>query len=434
MANMTANEQFMLELINRARMDPLGEARLMKIDLNKGIPAGSISPTPKQVLVGNDTLVKSARDHSTWMLDTDTFSHTGVDGSAPTDRMVKAGYVFAGSWTNGENISLVGYKKGLDLTKAIIEQHKNLFMSTTGHRQNLMNDNFREVGIGQIIGDYKGFQTSMVTQNFAATGSTVYVTGVVYNDTKVNDNFFTVGEELANVTVVGTGGASDTTGTGGGYELAFTAGGAKSITFDAPGGRLSVAITLDTSNIKIDLVNGTEIWTNATAVSQSAGITQLSGLGATNINLTGTDTSETITGNAGANILTGNGGNDVISGNAGNDTIFGGFGVDTMTGGEGNDTFVFVSEADSGINGLRDVITDFDKAKMGDDVIDLSAFAGDLTYIGKSAFTGANQVNVATLGADVVVSINLDADLEPEMQILLKATKITAMAANDFIL
>lgn len=432
MANMTATEQLMLELVNRARMNPVGEAKLMKIDLNKGLAAGTISSAPKQVLAGNDTLNLSADTHSTWMLDTDTFSHTGSGGSTPTQRMVGAGYSFGGGWTNGENIALVGVKKALDLTKSIFEQHKNLFLSTTGHRQNIMNDAFREVGIGQIAGDYKGYQTSMVTQNFAKSGDAVFVTGVVYNDTRVNDNFFTVGEETANMAVTG-GRASDTTGTGGGYELALTSGGPTTVTF---AGVLSVAITVGSSNLKVDLVNGTEIWTNATVTSLSTGITQLSALGVSDMDLTGTDASETITGNIAANVMTGNGGNDVLVGNGGLDTFIGGTGVDTMTGGAGNDRFVFLYEAESGLDAQRDVIIDFDKAKMGDDIIDLSALfpGGALTYMGKSAITGANQVNVTAQGADIIVHINLDDDLADEMQILLKANKITAMTATDFIL
>lgn len=433
MANMTATEQLMLELVNRARMDPLGEAKLMKIDLNKGLAAGTISSAPKQVLAGNDTLIFSADTHSTWMLDTDTFSHTGSGGSTPTQRMTAAGYSFGGAWTNGENIALVGVKKALDLTKSIFDQHKNLFLSTTGHRQNIMGDAFREVGIGQVAGDYKGYQTSMVTQNFAKSGDAVFVTGVVYNDTRVNDNFFTVGEETANFGVTGTGGVSDTTGTGGGYELAFTSGGPTTITF---GGSLSVAITVGSSNLKVDLVNGSEIWTNATVTSLSTAITQLSALGVSNMDLTGTDASEIITGNIANNVMTGNGGNDVLIGNGGLDTFIGGTGTDTMTGGAGNDMFVFLSQADSGVDGLRDVIVDFDKAKMGDDTIDLSALfpGGALTYMGKGPITGDNQVSVSQAGADVIVHINLGGDLAADMQILLKATKLTAMTATDFIL
>ena len=61
MTTMTSAEQLILEMINRARMDPDGEAaRLAQthpgFTLNEGLAAGTISSTPKQVLAGNNTL------------------------------------------------------------------------------------------------------------------------------------------------------------------------------------------------------------------------------------------------------------------------------------------------------------------------------------------------------------------------------------------
>ena len=60
MANLTAREQLMLELINRARMDPAGEAKRYGISLNEGPPSTTISSAAKQVLAGNDQLAKAA--------------------------------------------------------------------------------------------------------------------------------------------------------------------------------------------------------------------------------------------------------------------------------------------------------------------------------------------------------------------------------------
>jgi serralysin len=433
MANMTANEQLMLELVNRARMDPLGEAKRMGIGLNEGIKAGSISSTPKQVLAGNDKLATSAQDHSSWMLSTDTFSHTGLKGSTPTDRMKKAGYVFTGTWSSAENIALVGEKGTLDLTEAIIEQHKNLFLSVKGHRQNIMGESSRELGVGQVLGDYKGYNTSMVTQNFASTGTAVFVTGVVYNDTVKNDNFFTVGEQVARSAVSGTDGVTDTTGPGGGYELAFATTGAKTITFGSIAGDPSVSLTLGKTNAKVDLVNGNEVWTNASVTSQSEAIKALYALGISKMSLTGSGASEKITGNAAANSLIGNGGNDTICGNGGNDMLHGGAGVDSMTGGAGNDTFRFKVEADSGVGGARDIVTDF--GDSGTDVLDFSGFVPVLVYKDEAAITGANQINVTASGSDVIVHVNLDDDLnDDEMQILLKGTTLSSMTSADFVL
>ena len=47
MAANTPQEQLMLELINRARMDPAGEAARQGISLNQGLAAGTISTAPE---------------------------------------------------------------------------------------------------------------------------------------------------------------------------------------------------------------------------------------------------------------------------------------------------------------------------------------------------------------------------------------------------
>src|SRR4030095_5685138 len=97
-----AYEQYMLELVNRARLDPAAEAALYGVNL------GTISATSKQPLAANDLLLVAAENHSQWMLDTDTFSHTGAGGSDPGDRMAAAGYTFTRGWGWGGNIARQG--------------------------------------------------------------------------------------------------------------------------------------------------------------------------------------------------------------------------------------------------------------------------------------------------------------------------------------
>jgi len=128
MAQPTAQEQYMLELINRARSNPNAEAARYNIDLNEGLAPGTISSEAKQPLAFNLSLIDAARDHSEWMLDQDTFSHTGSDGSDPGDRMENAGYSFTGSWTRGENIAWNGTTGTPDVTQSVATQHENLFV------------------------------------------------------------------------------------------------------------------------------------------------------------------------------------------------------------------------------------------------------------------------------------------------------------------
>jgi len=53
-------EQYLVELINRARADPAGEASRQLIDLNEGLAPGTISAAPKQPLAVNPLLTDGA--------------------------------------------------------------------------------------------------------------------------------------------------------------------------------------------------------------------------------------------------------------------------------------------------------------------------------------------------------------------------------------
>jgi Ca2+-binding RTX toxin-like protein len=59
-----------------------------------------------------------------------------------------------------------------------------------------------------------------------------------------------------------------------------------------------------------------------------------------NLNIIGTDASETLTGDVGDDNIQGRGGNDTLFGLDGNDTLDGGSGIDTLNGGPGNDTLL----------------------------------------------------------------------------------------------
>src|ERR1700722_15216736 len=74
-----AYEQYMVELINRARMDPSGEAQRDFIDLNEGItdPSQQISPDPKQPLAINPDLDDAAITQAQWLMANTTLSTFG---------------------------------------------------------------------------------------------------------------------------------------------------------------------------------------------------------------------------------------------------------------------------------------------------------------------------------------------------------------------
>src|SRR5687767_490853 len=123
----TAHEQYLVELINRGRANPSAEATRYGTALNEGLPAGTISTTPKQPLAINPNITDAARKHSQWMIDNDVFSHTGASGSDPGDRMETAGYVFTGSWTWGENIAWRGTTGTPNATTETANIHRDLY-------------------------------------------------------------------------------------------------------------------------------------------------------------------------------------------------------------------------------------------------------------------------------------------------------------------
>lgn len=262
----TPQEQLMLELINRARANPAAEAARLGLDLNEGLPPDTISPDPKPPLAFHPLLIAAARAHSDWMLANDRFSHDGVDGSSPGDRMSAAGYVFSGSWTWGENIAWQGTTGPVNLNQFTVAEHEALFRSP-GHRENLMNADFDEVGLGVRSGEFTvtndttglvvNYNAVMTTQNFARSGNTPgpLVLGVVYRDAN-GDGFYTPGEGLAGVTVQpATGNYYAVTSTSGGFAFpAPTTAGSLTVSFSGPGLAMPVnrPVTLSTGNVKVD--------------------------------------------------------------------------------------------------------------------------------------------------------------------------------------
>ena len=333
-------EQLILELINRARLDPQAEADRLGISLNKNLPAGTISPDSKQPLAHNSSLNDAATSHSNWMLNSNTFSHTGSGGSDPGDRMQAAGYQFTGSWTWGENIAWNGTTGTLNVLNAAQSAHDGLFDSA-GHRENILNGNFKEVGLGASTGNFQGYNAFMLTENFAKSGTGSFITGVAYNDNN-SDDFYSVGEGRAGLTISlahnGSGIGSVGGWNSGGYALKTTQTGNIDVTFSGGGlaSAVTVTIALASENAKVDLVGTNGIESSVTTtLGQNAADLKL--LGLNDLAGTGNSTGNTIIGNAGDNELSAGNGNDTVQAGAGHDFIKMGSGNDTIDGGAGSD-------------------------------------------------------------------------------------------------
>jgi uncharacterized protein YkwD len=256
-------EQYMVELINHARANPAAQAALYEIDLSEGLAAGTISNAAKQPLAINPVLVSSATSHTQEMLSTQVFSHTGSDGSSPYDRELAAGYTFAGSWGWGENIAYQSDTTQVPNPQATARfEEENLFVDADepgrGHRLNLLNPAFKEVGMGMQEGVFNGANALMTTEDFAYSTGNSFLTGVVFDDANGND-LYDPGEGLSGATISAvplSGGTAGSTASwsSGGYTLQLPPG-----VYDvtASGGALTAPITyknvtIGSANVEID--------------------------------------------------------------------------------------------------------------------------------------------------------------------------------------
>jgi uncharacterized protein YkwD len=121
-------------------------------------PTGPLSPAEQLIalinaerarhglppLVAHSILMQVALAHSQDMAAHGFFSHTNPDGLNPCQRMAQAGYDV---WACGENIG-AGYPTP--------EMMFNMWLSSPGHRRNILSPDFTEVGVGYVRGGEYG--------------------------------------------------------------------------------------------------------------------------------------------------------------------------------------------------------------------------------------------------------------------------------------
>ncbi|MDP8925067.1 MAG: CvpA family protein [Chloroflexota bacterium] len=127
------------------RVDEAAETRMLELVNQERARAGlselTLDPTLREV----------ARAYSAEMFRRGFFSHVGLDGETPFDRMRQGGARFMAA---GENLALA---------PTVDVAHDGL-MNSPGHRANILNGRFRRVGIGVTDG---GMHGKMFVQNFA---------------------------------------------------------------------------------------------------------------------------------------------------------------------------------------------------------------------------------------------------------------------------
>ncbi len=286
----TNDEQYMLELVNRARANPTEEGiRLMDTDdqsvqfayqffnINKAATKQAFTTYPERPpLVFHPALTTAARNHTADMIQNNFQGHVSSNGDQLNQRYQKVGYQSQGMF--GENVAAY--------SNSVWHGHCGLNVDwgeqnqiDLGHRENIMNFKnfvFTEIGIG-ITRTNGGLQQGtvgpyVVTQTFGIR-AVRYITGVVYNDANRN-GFYDPGEGLPGVEVKPNRGTNyAVTSSSGGYAIPFTGNGAVTVT--ASGGDLAspmtTTVTFNGENIKVDFVPASSAPAPVTLVTPTAG-------------------------------------------------------------------------------------------------------------------------------------------------------------------
>lgn len=284
-----ALELYMLELVNEERASR--DLGLLQLETNLNL---------------------SAQDHSLWMLETNTFSHTGENGTSARERMVAADFDLVAPWSTAENIAVQSARGEAGYFDDVANLHTSL-MDSDGHRANILNPVLEYIGIGIEIADFTYSSTFtgnsvMVTQNFARTAGTVDLDDL-------NGGAGTATTEVVAETVVEAPVEVDVT--------------PESPVFVATSGADSFAAT--DANDKIESAGGDD------SIDGGAGNDTLIG-GSGDDTLHGGNDQDRVWAGTGNDLAFGGAGHDVVGGMDGSDTLWGGNGNDTIYGGAADDT------------------------------------------------------------------------------------------------
>lgn len=289
------NEQYLMELLNRMRMNPAAELGLLTTSL--GNPARSNDPnvdsalryfrtsgtllasqwaslTAVQPLAWNDKLYLAAEGHNAAMIAADQQTHQAPGEPALGARATNAGYT---NWSQvGENV--YAYAEGVIHTHAGFaldwggdpnDPNTTGIQDPPGHRENMMEATYREVGIriatpGNVAGRTVG--PWVVTQDFGRrfNSGNPFLVGVAYQDG--GSDGYSPGEGFGGVTIRavaanGTTGAPEYTAvsmSAGGWQMQVPAG-TYAVTFSGGGWGSAVTyynVVVGSENAKVDGVRG----------------------------------------------------------------------------------------------------------------------------------------------------------------------------------
>ena len=282
--NPSAEEQFMMELLNRFRTDPQGELNLLTNslsgearsedpDINSALDFFNVSGPVLQsqwaslsavpALAWNEALYEMAELQSQNMILDDMQEHNlpGRPGLAARADLFDYQYTIL-----GENI--FAYAESVFHGHAAFAidwgSGPSGIQNPPGHRQSMLSSQFREVGIRIIpeVAQATEVGPLVMTQNFGTRQDfgDSWLLGVVFDDVNTNE-FYGVGEGLSGVTVTAVSGNDTfvaTTFTAGGYQMQLPQG-TYTVTFSGGsfGNALIVQdVVIGSTNAKLDAIAG----------------------------------------------------------------------------------------------------------------------------------------------------------------------------------
>jgi hypothetical protein len=273
-AEPSAQEQVLLELINKARSNPAAEGQMLasvqdpeilRYYSHYGVNASKLqsdfaSYSAKPPLAFNAKLMASSRAHSIDQATKGFQGHDGTDGSHFDSRIIAQGYAWHAL---GENVfayvqtPFFGHV-GLNADWGVAD---------LDHRANIMNSDasfptYKEIGISCVASSVKGFGPLVITQDFGcpADPNAAFVTGVIYAD-KNGNGAYDEGEGLGGVQVAPDQGEFfTTTSASGGYSLPLPTSGSGTLSITVSGGAIGAAQVQS-----VAFVSGTNVKADFTA-------------------------------------------------------------------------------------------------------------------------------------------------------------------------
>jgi uncharacterized protein YkwD len=126
--------------------------------LNEERAAAGLRP-----VVENAALTRASRDYSQLMVAQKFFAHESPGGTDVVDRVTSAGYLHAneGGWVVGENLAWA--QGNLASPRNVMQA----WMNSTGHRHNILSADYKEIGVGIVLGTpYPGPAGATFTTDF----------------------------------------------------------------------------------------------------------------------------------------------------------------------------------------------------------------------------------------------------------------------------